>query len=233
MQSEDRIIHFSAELIHPPVQNKKSVLQKLYFDLSQTRSAAYDSTDFTSPMQARFYSRRGPKTQSLALFLPDRVVLIEEWADIPLSDFIEKLREIAGRALEARGVPHYIVHTAAIRSTFALTHFEDARVFLMDNACAQRDRIEPYFGRPIATGGLHLVLPETNEHSGALNITIESFRHSRNEVFVEVKGVFARQPVRLGDIGVILDNVRAVRAFITDRIYPYLNQFDQPQVTPQ
>ena len=228
MQAEDRIIHFSVELIHQPVQHKKDVLQKLYFDLSQTR-AAYDSTDFSIAMQPRFYSRRGSKTQSVALFLPDRAVLIEEWTDIPLSDFLEKTREVGARTLGARRVPMYIAHTATIRSTFALTHYEDARVFLLDNACAQDGRIGPHFQRPVATGGLRFVLPETNEHPGILHVTIESFRHSRNEVFVEVKGIFGREQVSADDIDVILRNIKMTRAFITDHIYPYLEQYDQPR----
>lgn len=226
MQSEDRIIHFSSELIHPPVQHRKEALQKLYFDFSQNRIAAYDSTDFTNPVQPRFYSRRGPKTQSVALFLPDRVVLIEEWADIPLSDFAEKVREVSGRVLDAREVQAYHAHTFTIRSTFALTHFDDARVFLLDHLCQQADRISPFFQRPIAVGGLRFVLPETNEHPGALHVTIESFRHSRNEVFVEVKGVFAREQINTGNIEKLLSNLRAVRSFISDNIFPYLDQFD-------
>lgn len=228
MQAEDRIIHFSAELIHQPVQHKKDVLQKLYFDLSQTR-AAYDSTDFSVPMQPRFYSRRGAKTQSIALFLPDRAVLIEEWTDLPMSDFLEKVREVALRTLEARQLPAYMAHTTTIRSTFALTHFEDARVFLLDHACAQDGRIGPYFKRPVATGGLRFVLPETNEHPGILHIAIESFRHSRNEVFVEVKGVFGRQPLQAADINVLLQNIRHVRTFISDHIFPFLAQYDRPR----
>lgn len=229
MQAEDRIIHFSAELIHPPVQHKKDVLQRLYFDLSQTRTANYDSTDFSNPIQPRFYSRRGKKTQSVALFLPDRAVLLEEWADISLSDFLERVREVGSKTLSARGIPRYLAHTATIRSTFALTHFEDARVFLLDHACAQRDRIAPFFMRPVATGGLRFVLPETNEDPGMLYVTIESFRHSQNEVFVEVKGVFGRQQVDFENIHVILDNIRLVRNFITNRVGPYLDQYDETQ----
>ena len=30
---------------------------------------------------------------ALALFLPDRVVLLEEWADIPLTDFLDKVKD--------------------------------------------------------------------------------------------------------------------------------------------
>ena len=228
MHAEERIIHFSTELIHGPAPRKKEALQRLYFDLSQTRGAGYDSTDFTDPNQARFYSRRG-KTQSIALFLPDRAVLIEEWADSTLSDFVDKVGEVAPRILGCLGAPRYLAHTVTIRATFALTHFSDARVFLLDHVCKQENKIGPHFGRPIATGGLRFVLPESNEHNGNLNVIIESFRHSRNEVFVEAKGVFGRQPVDAESVSVILDNARAVRAFISERVYPYLEQFDHPK----
>ncbi len=229
MQSEDRTVHFSVELIHGPAPIKKDVLQRLYFELSQTRNAAYDNLDIGNPMQARFHSRRGKKTQSLALFLPDRLLLAEEWADLSLSEFTGRVQEVGSRALEARNVKQILAHTATIRSTFALSHFDDARVFLLDHACNQAGRIGPFFERPVATGGLRFVLPETNEHPGALNVVIESFRHSRQEVFVEVKGVFGRHPVPLDDMETILEHLQAVRAFISDNIYPYLNQFDKPQ----
>lgn len=226
MQPEDRTIHFSVELIHGPAPIQKDVLQKLYFDLSQVRHAAYDNTDFTNPVQPRFYSRRGKKTESAALFLPDRLVLIEEWTDLPLSTFIDKVREVGVRMLEARGLRCYLLHTATIRTTFALTHFDDARVFLMDYACGQAGKIGPHFQRPVATGGLRFVLPETNEHAGILHVTIESYRHSRNEVFVEVKGVFGRHQATAEQFDIVVENIEAVRAFIRDSVFPYVNQFD-------
>lgn len=225
MQREDRIIHFSCELIHAPVQVRKEVLQKLYFDLSQTRQGAYDSTDFSNPMQPRFYSRRG-KTQSLAVFLPDRVLLVEEWADITVQDFLDKVQEVAGRVLEARGVETYLAHTATIRATFALTHHDDARTFLLDTVCAQTGKIDPFLKRPVAVGGMKFVLPETNDAPGNLNVAIESFRHSKNEIFVEVKGVFGREQVRRDNLNVVVENVRFIRSFITDSVQPYLAQFD-------
>ncbi len=226
MQSEDRIIHFSTELIHRPSPVEVPALQKLYFDLSQTKHAAYDSTDFTNPVQSRFYSRRGKKSQSLAIFLPDRMLLVEEWADTALSDFLVRLREVASRAMEARQVPVFMAHTATVRSTFALTHFEDAREFLIDHLCAQKGRVGLHFQRPLAVGGLRFVLPETNEAPGELHVTIESFRFSLNEVFVEVKGVFGRQPVKPDALDIVVDNLQRVRDFISGPVYGYLNQFD-------
>jgi hypothetical protein len=228
MHFEDRLIHFSTELIHPPVHHKIPVLQKLYYELSQTR-AAYQSSDFTTPVQYRFYSRQPPNAQSVAIFLPDRVTLVEEWVDIPLSDFLEKVREVASRGLSLLGMPLFMAQTVTLRSTFSLTHFDDARVFLLDHACAQEGRIEPHFKRPIAVGGLRFVLPETPEYPYSLHVIIESFRHGVREVFVEVKGIFNNQRLDAETIDKAVDNIRTVRQFISENIYPYLNQYDVPR----
>ena len=226
MQLEDRPIHFSVELIHQPLPVKKEALQKLYFELSQT-SAGYDNTDFSQALQGRFFSRRGPKAQSVCVFLPDRVLIVEEWADVPLSGFLAKVSEVGPRALEARGIDRYLAHAATIRSTFALSHFQDSREFIIDHMCQQADRVGPFFKRPIMVGGLRYVLPETNEHPGNYHVAIESYRHSKNEVFVEVKGIFGRKAIMAGDVDLIVENIKSVRAFISAHIGPYLNQYDK------
>jgi hypothetical protein len=226
MQSEDRVIHFGVELLHKPIKHKKDVLQKLYFDLSQTHNGGYDSTDFTHPMRPRFYSKQGKRSQSVAMFLPDRVLLVEEWADIPMSSFLERTEAVATRVLEMDGIAPFVAHTATIRSTFALTHFDDARVFLLEQVCNQAGKIGPHFQRPVAVGGLRFTLPETDEYPGNVQITIESFRQSRNEVYVEAKGIFTREKIASGEVDIVVDHIRGIRSFITDRVFPYLNQYD-------
>lgn len=48
---------------------------------------------------------------------------------------------------------------------------------------------------------------------------------------MEVKGIFGKRQVGAEEINVVLDNIRSVRSFISHRVYPYLNQFDQPRDT--
>lgn len=228
MHAEDRTIHFSTELLHGPQKHDQQVLKKLYYDLSQTRFP-YDSSEFSAPPQYKFYSRRGSKTQSVAVFLPDRILMLEEWTDLSLADFCEKIREVARLAMPALGIPQFIAQTATIRSTFALTHFDDARVFLLDHACQQADRIGPHFRRPVAVGGLRFVLPETPENPGNFHVIIESFRHSLREVFVEVKAVFPNQRIDVEGMDAASANIQAIRSFISANIFPYLNQYDHPQ----
>jgi len=228
MLAEDRPIHFSTELMHPPSQLKIPVLQKLYYDLSQTRITSYDSADFSMPTPPRFHSKRGPKAQSIALFLPDRIVLVEEWVDMPLSQFLEKAREVAGRVLEAFEIEAFVAQTAVVRTTFALSHHTDARTFLLDHACGMEGRIAPYFGRPLGTGGLRFVLPATPDHPGDLHVVVESFRYSPDQVFAEVKGVYPNQRITSASLDTLARNISHVRGFITHNVYQFLEQFDRP-----
>ncbi|GMU92571.1 MAG: hypothetical protein AMXMBFR4_16290 [Candidatus Hydrogenedentota bacterium] len=228
MQAEDRPIHFSSELIHAPRSLPAPSLQKLYFELSRTKHANYLSSDFTPPGPPRFLTKRGKQTQSIVVFLPDRVVVAEEWVDIPFSTFLDRLETVAEKSLDELEIGPFVAQTAVIRTTFALTNYEDARVFLLDHACAQEGRIGPFLGRPIAVGGLRFVLPETQEHRGNLHVTIESFRYSRNEVFVEVRGIFAGPAIHRDTLSLLRDNFLIVRTFINERVHPYLAQFDVP-----
>ncbi|MDZ4860320.1 MAG: hypothetical protein SGI88_15185 [Candidatus Hydrogenedentes bacterium] len=227
MQADDRPIHFSTELLHTPRSHTLPALQKLYYELSQTRHANYLGTDFSPNAPPRFFTKRGKKTQSITAFLPDRILIAEEWVDIPLAGFLDRVETIADHAGRELGISTFAAQSVTIRTTFALSHFDDARSYLFDKMCGLEHKLGPHIGRPIGVGGLRLVLPETPEHPGALHVTIESYRFSRNEVFVEVKGVFAR-PIPTDSIVVLRDNTRVVRDFIGGNIYPYLAQFDVP-----
>jgi hypothetical protein len=212
-------------LIHPPALHDKADLQRLYFELAQT-PAAYDNTDFTVPGQPRFHSLRG-RTQSVASFVADRVVLIEEWADIPLADFLDKVREVTTRACDVLSIPVYPVQAVTLRSTFVLTHFVDARAFLLDHVCGQQGRIMPFFGRPIGTGGIRVEFPQTPDHPGDYHVLMQSFRNTINEVFVEVRAIFNGAPILRENLAPATENIAQVRSFITDKVFPYLNQYDR------
>jgi len=227
MHAEDRSIHFSTELFHAPIQYQVGALQKLYYELSQTRVAAYDSSEFSLPGQPRFHSKRGQRSQSVAVFLPDHFAIVEEWADIPLSSFIEKVQEVGKRILNEFGAREFTAQSVTLRSTFGLSNFGDARTFLLDHVCGQENRLSPHFRRPIGIGGLRFMLPETPEHLGTLQVIIESFQQSINEVFVEVKGMYAQQHIGTDNLFVAIHHIQDVRNFITEHVFPYLNQYDR------
>jgi hypothetical protein len=228
MQAEDRPIHFSTELIFPSMPLQPQVLQRLYYELSQTAEAAYQNVDLGGQKgPPRFFSARG-KAQSIALFLPDRLVLVEEWADQTFEVFLAKMAEVAARVMEALEIDAFTAQTATVRTTYALTNFEDARIFLLEHVCNQQGRIGPYFRRPIMTGGMRFVLPKTEEHPGDLHLIIESFRNSRNEVFVEAKGVYRGLSITPHELDEAAVHLREVRAFTAENVHTFLQQYDLP-----
>lgn len=228
MHAEDRSIHFSTELFHKPQTHQTQRLQKLYYELSQSGAGSYTNTDFNVPGQPRFYSRRGERSQSILVFLPDRFVLIEEWADMSLHEFLDKVWPVSRQVMLELDISSISMQTATLRSTCVLSHYKHAGAFLIDHACQQAGRIEPYFQRPIAVGGLRFVLPETSEHQGTLHVTIEPFRAAPSELFVEVKGVYRGEPMGVEELDRALDQIQYVRDFVTDSVYPYLEQYDTP-----
>lgn len=232
MQAEDRPIHFSTELVFTPFELKLPALQRLYYDLSQDPATAYDNAELASPGPPRFHSKRGEKAQSFALFLPDRLVVVEEWVDQPFSRFLDRVRAIGAAFLNAFEIEGFVSQTATVRTTFALTHFDDARRFLLDHVCHQTDRIWTHFQRPIGVGGIRFVLPGSPDHPGTLHVIIESYRFSRDEVFAEVKGLFGGPEVAGRSVEDLIANIQGVRRFISDAVFPYLQQFDVKQENP-
>lgn len=229
MQSEDRPIHFSTELLFAARAIPKPDLQKFYYELSQRPGLNYDSSQFGQAPLARFVTKRGAKAQSTVVVVPDRVGIVEEWVDIAMSDFIQKVGAIGTQAQTDLSIDTYQAQTVVIRTTFGLTHFEDSRVFLIDHACNQQDRINPFFKRPMKSAGLRFVLPATTQDPGTLYLIIEPFRDSPREMFVEVKGIFSNQHAPLDTQEAWASNIQACRNFISQNIFPFLNQYDTPQ----
>ncbi|HOK09282.1 MAG TPA: hypothetical protein PLT82_11725 [Candidatus Hydrogenedens sp.] len=226
MHQEDRPIHFSIELIHNPTPINKEQLQRLYYDLVGT-SVSYDSIDFSFPMQTRFYSTRGNRSQSIVLFLIDRTLIIEEWASITFDEFLNKVKELSPRILSARNQPVFLAHTGTLRSTYALTRYEDSKILILEKLLNQKQElIIDHFGRPTTAVGVKLIFPESNDTPGIYHVLIESFRHSKKELFVEVRGIFGRTIVTNQNIHLILENLQDMREFLVKRIQPFLSQFD-------
>lgn len=226
MQREDRPIHFSVELIHPPSPINKEALQKLYGELASTK-AGYDSIDLSFPMQARFYTNHTNKSQSIILFLLDRALIIEEWTVVTFSNFLEKVEFLVPKILNARNQTIFIAHIGTIRSTFGLTGYQDAKLFIIEKLLKQApESIIEHFGRSMSTVGIRFVLPESNEAPGIIHIAIESFRHSKRDIFVETRGIFGRTPISAISVKPLIENLKSLREFITNRIQYYLSQFD-------
>ena len=229
MQSEDRPIHFSTELVYDPQQFEKTQLQELYFDLTQAPNLDYDNSQFGQVPLARFYTKPGEKSQSMLAVLNDRMGIMEEWVDISLSDYIAKVATVSDLFMEKFSIDEYRAQSVLMRTTFGLSHYEDSRKFLFDQLCGLEGNILPHFQRPISSGCLKFVLPATPQHEGTINVSIEPFKESPRELYVEVRSVFAAQHTSLLNSGDLENNIRLTREFINENFFPFLDQYDTAQ----
>lgn len=229
MHDEDRLVHFSTELLHAPQRHDLTALKKLYFELSQSASTSYDSSDFSQPVQPKMFSKRGTKTHSALVFLPDRLVILEEWADSTLLAYMERVEAVAREILRSLPIGAFLAEVVTLRGACTVTHSATARDFVLEKFCHQDGAaMAESFGRRADVGAIRLLFGETPESPGTYHVSIEPFRNAPREVLVEVKGVFRSPAVDAEGVGLLPDRIREVRSFLSQRVYPYLNRFDVP-----
>jgi len=226
-------IYFSTNLIHPPIklEESKDSIKEIYHELSKVKGCDYDNISFegfpTSP--PRFTKQQG-KTVSSCLFLADRILIQEDWTDITLESFSQKIREISDRGFRLLKLGFILIQTCTVRSLFVPNHFADARVFLAEKTCGIGDKIMPYFKRPAHMFGMRLVFPPLKDVSHSFDVRIESFNQDPRKVFVETIGTFHLiQPITPANVDVALVNMSTTYGFCTNDVKNFLNQFDQPE----
>lgn len=229
MHAEDRLIHFSTELVHAAVKPDAAVLKKLYYELSQSVDSGYDNTDFSNPAQPKMFTRRGARTYSGLVCLPDRLVILEEWADSTLLAFMDRAAAVASTYLRVVGPAHYTMQAVTLRAACAISHGASARDFVLEKVCGQnRDGMGEAFGRPVDLGAVRFLFNESPEHPGTFHIAIEPFRFGPREVLIEVKGIFPHQALDADAMGLLQDHIRNCRSLLSQRVYPFLNGLDTP-----
>jgi hypothetical protein len=228
MESTGKPIHFSTELIYPALQLSRPALERLYDELAEVEEADYETAELDGPRPPRFHTKRGDDRQSVAVFLPDRIAVVEEWTDLSLEEFVQKMEAVAGRAMETFELTSIVAQTVTLRNVFALEHFDDSRVFMLEQVCGQHGRLGPHIRRPIMIGGMRFVLPHTPEIPGDLHVSIESYRREKAKVYVEVRGIYGNLSVLPSSIGTLRAHFDHVNAFIDENIQPFLDQYDVP-----
>jgi hypothetical protein len=223
MHSEDRLIHFSSELVHKPVTPDMTLFKRFYYELSQSPVSAYDNTDFSNPSQ--------PKTYSGLVLLPDRLVILEEWADSTLPAFVERVGAVGRCYLEVVKAEAFHAQVVTLRAACSISHGDSAKDFVLHRLCGQpRDAMVETLGRPCDLSAVRFVFNETPDYPGTFHVSIEPFRFGPREVFIEVKAVFRNLSIDGSAMEQAQGALHDARAFLTDRLYPYLNAFDTPGV---
>lgn len=233
MLGEPRSIYFSTELIHPPIEleGNKDSIKDIYHELSRIKGCDYDNIDFEGfPASPPRFTKKQGKTVSICSFARDRILVEEDWADITLDNFSQKIREILDRAFRLLNIKFLVIQSCTVRCLFTPGHSSDSRVFLAEKACGMKDKISPYFKRSAQMFGVRLLFPPLTQTPHSFDIRIESFNQDPRQIFVETKGTFLLiQPITPANVDVAVENMTMTYGFCTDETKNFLNQFDTPE----
>lgn len=233
MVGESRSIYFSTELIHPPInlRGSKDSIKEIYHELSKVTGCEYDDICFEGfPISPPEFRKKIGTTTSRCRFGPDRISIEEEWAEITLDSFAQKIREILERGFRLLNLKFLIIQTCTVRCLFTPHYSGDARVFLAEKACKLKDKISSYFKRPAQMFGMRFFFPPLKDMFHQFDIRIESFNQDIRQIFVETTGTFPlTQPITPVNVNVAIGNMTTTYGICTNEIKNFLNHFDQPE----
>lgn len=187
---EPRTIAFGAELLHPPIQLRADLVQRVHNELFQRPELAYhnfgvaqDGIHLTNLSQAQGQI-------SSATFLPDRIVFREELRGITVEDFATRIVNVAGVAYRTLGVAQSVAQQFWVRSLVNPQTVTDSRAFVAEHLLADGSASLPDFGRPVHSVGLRLSFGAPAPSEPTLNLRIEPWIQEPRSLWLEVIGQF-------------------------------------------
>lgn len=231
MLGETRTIYFSTQLIHPPInlEGNKDSIKNIYHELSSVKVCNYDNISFDGfPTSPPRLTKKRDSTVSSCLFSRDHILIEEDWADITLENFSEKIKEILNKAFQLLNLTFLVIQVCTVRCLFTPGCSTDARVFLAEKACGlEGGKISPYFKRPAQMFGMRLLFPPLKDIPYSFDIRIESFNRDPRQIFVETKGTFPLiHPITPTNVEVAGVNMTTTYGLCTNEIKNFLDQFD-------
>lgn len=232
MHPESQVIHFGAELIHPPHLHEEAQLHDFYYRLSKVKYCGCDFKQFRIIPSGAEMSTNIGRLHSVCRVSEDRLHISEDWTTLSAEEFITRVREIVKTYMDTFNIRLFIVQTSAVRTLLTTTNFNDARVFLAEWVCKLKgaEEIFPSFeNRPVQMFGIRLMFPPVEEENRRFNIRIESFNQDPKRVFVECISDYEGPPISEEDLGLIGKNIERTLEFSTKNVLNFLSRYDVKQ----
>ncbi len=227
MDYQQRTIAYLCELHHPPLAPDPRPIQKLHNEMYEGGDPPWSSFAVTpaGPVLSNPVSQ--PGAVSLAAFLADRIQFREEMGSLTYEDFAGRIRSIAEKVSERRGIQMFTGQTVTIRCLINPRTFRDSRAFLRQGMFRFAEEPE-VLGRDPQLYGLRLVFPPGTNSPDAFALRIESYNRDPRSLFLENQGTFGPLITGRGLVQ-IEENVRATYAFLRERAIPFVARFDARQ----
>ena len=227
MTYDPRTIAFGAEIIHPPVQLQTDVVQGVHDALFKQSGLGYQNFQVQNNGIHLSNPAQAPGQVSVATFLPDRIILREEFRACTFEDFATRVVNVVSLSHKTLNIQTSVAQQYFTRSLVNPKHHTDSRVFVSERMLHGGDGALGEFARPLHTVGLRLTFPQTEDEKNAMNLRIEPWPQDPRSMWIEVTGVFA-QPLPSDSLPQLSDHLYATYRFLTGPTFEFVERFDTP-----
>jgi hypothetical protein len=224
---EPRTIAFGAEILHPPLQLRADMVQRIHNELFQRPELAYQNFQIAQDGIHLTNLATSPGQISSVTFLPDRMVFREELRGTTIEDFATRVVNAAGVGFRMLGIPQTLGQQYWARSLVAPQHVRDSRTFVAERMLGGGAAALAPFGRPLHSAGIRLSFPSSQPTEPALNLRIEPWVQEPRSLWLEVVGQFGLPLTveRLPEVGAAL---YTTYRFLSGPALDYVAGFDTP-----
>lgn len=231
MHEEPTTIHFSTALIYLPIklETQKDSIRDIYHELSKVANCDYDDISFDGfPIYPPKFIKKQGKTVSSCVFQRDRVIIIEDCANITLEEFSQRIQEVLIRSFRLLSINFLVMQICTIKCLFTPLQSQDARIFLGENACNLKGKILPHFKRKPQLFGIRFMFPPAKDMLNYFSTKMESYNQDSRKIYVETTGTFPlAKPITATNIDNATANMRTTYDFCGTNVKEFLNQFDK------
>ncbi len=227
MAYDPRTIAYQAEILHPPTALRADAVQGIHNTLYRQPNLAYQNFQVAQDGIHLINLPQTPGQVSAVTFLPDRIVLREEFRSTTIEDFATRIVNVTRTAFQSLSIPVSLAQQFIVRSLITPRHSKDSREFLTERILGGGSSALDAFGRPLHSAGVRLQFPQTNEHRDTYHVRIETWHQDPRSVWIENTGSFA-QPTTTENLPTLGEQLYATYRFLTGPISEFLSRHDQP-----
>lgn len=226
MSYEPRTIAFGAELLHQPIAIQAETVQSIHNSLFKHKEISYQNFQVSKDGISLSNPGQTPGTVSNATFLPDRIVIREEYRPCTVEEFATRVVNVGSASYQFLGVGTSLAQQFWVRTLVNPRNITDSRKFVSEGLLAGGTESLSPFGRDLHSMGLRFTFLAGEDQQGMFSLRIEPWTQDHRSLWVEVVGQFT-QPVACEDLPEISNHLHSTYQFMTGPTLEFVAQFDR------
>jgi len=230
MLSEPRTISLILELVHLPATHAPEKLREVYNEVCRT--CGFEN--FTRIPGGARIERKDPEGEGFSQLnlSGDRIQLVEDHTGMSIDEFGKRSLAVLASAMPKLGIPILLVQQNTLRVTANPNGYRSASEYLARSIFRFQPEDLEVLSRPVHLFGFRLAFPATVQQPVNYNTRVEGYVRDSRSLYVETVATF-KTPIQASQTELVHTNLNTTAAFVVDRIFPFLSQFDRREVAEE